>query len=405
MDFNFTPEQELFRKTVREFAEQVIAPRSRAIDQEAQGIPEDIIRQMAALGLFGVTIPEKYGGTASPGEEMVYAMITVHEIARAELSMSLPVYTLLNLGWSFLVAHHGTEQLRQELLPRVANGDWFLGICTTEASGGSDVAGIQTTATKRDGKYVLSGEKVYISGVTEAQKRGGGHLTLFRTNPELGIRGMTFAYVPIGANGITTTLFDDMGRMGLSTGGIAYHDTEIPEYYRLGEENRGFHMNMEGFNVARVLVSAACTGGAERALEMTAEYTAQRKLFGRPLANFEGISFEIADDYARLQMLLTHLTRTAWMVDRFYAEPGSFTRKDLNANVAICKLTAPQLGADIAKHVMMHYGALGYSKEVPIEMLLRGVMSYVVGAEGGANIMRIIIGREFIGDVAVPYRG
>lgn len=405
MDFNFTPEQELFRRTVREFAESVIAPRSREIDQMAAGIPEDIIRGMAELGLFGVTIPEAYGGTASPGEEMVYAMITVHEIARAELSMSLPVYTLLNLGWSYLVVRHGTERLKQELLPRIANGDWFLGICTTEASGGSDVAAIQTTATKRNGTYVLNGEKIYISGVTEAQKRGGGHLTLFRTNPELGIRGMTFAYVPINANGISTTLFEDMGRMGLSTGGITYRDTEIPDYYVLGEENRGFHMNMEGFNVARVLVCAACTGGAERALEMSAEYTSQRRLFGRPLANFEGISFEIADDYARLQMLLTHLTKTAWMVDRFYAEPGSFSRKDLNLHVAICKLTAPLLGAEIAQHVMMHFGALGYSKEVPIEMLMRGILSYVVGAEGGANIMRIIIGREFIGDVAVPYRG
>lgn len=405
MDFNLTPEQQLYKKTVREFAEQVIAPRSREIDQKAEIIPDDIIRAMVDLGLFGVTIPEAYGGTASPGEEMVYAMITVHEIGRADLSMSLPVYTLLNLGWSYLVARHGTEALKRELLPRVARGEWFLGICTTEATGGSDVAAIQTTATKRDGKYVLNGEKVYISGITESHERGGGHLTLFRTAPELGIRGMTFAYVPINANGITTTLFEDMGRMGLSTGGIAYKDSEIPEHYRLGEENRGFHMNMEGFNAARVLVCAACTGGSEKALEMSAEYTSQRVLFGRPLANFEGISFEIADDYARLQMLMNYLQKSAWMIDRFYEDPSSFTRKEINSHVAICKLTAPLLGVDIAKHAMMHYGALGYTKDVPLEMLLRGIMSYAVGAEGGSNIMRIIIGREFIGDVAVPYRG
>jgi acyl-CoA dehydrogenase len=192
--------------------------------------------------------------------------------------------------------------------------------------------------------------------------------------------------------------------MGLSTGGMAYKDVEIPVEYALGEVNRGFYYNMEGFNAARVLVCAACTGGAERALEISAEYTKQRVLFGQPLAKFEGISFEIADDYAKLEMLKNQLTKSAWMIDSYYQDETSFTRKDINASVAICKLTAPLLCLDIAKHAMMYHGALGYSKETPLEMLMRGVMSYVVGAEGGANIMRIIIGREFIGDVAIPYK-
>lgn len=404
MDFRLTPQQELFRRTVREFCEKNIAPRSREIDQKAQGIPEDIIQGLVDLGVFGVTIPEEYGGTASPGEEMVYAFLAVHELGRAELSMSLPVYTLLNLGWAYLLARHGGSDVKREVLPHVANGEWFLGICTTEPGGGSDLANIKTVATKKDGKYVLNGEKVYISGVSESKKRGGGHLTLFRTAPELGNKGMTFAYVPVNSNGISTTLFDDMGRMGLSTGGIAYKNTEVPAHYVLDKENRGFYVNMEGFNAARILVCAACTGGAERALEISAEYTKQRVLFGQPLAKFEGISFEIADDYAKLQMLINQLIKSAWMVDQYYQDPTSFTRKEINSAVAICKLTAPLLTLDIAKHAMMYHGALGYSKETPLEMLMRGIMSYVVGAEGGANIMRIIIAREFIGDVAIPYK-
>jgi alkylation response protein AidB-like acyl-CoA dehydrogenase len=103
-------------------------------------------------------------------------------------------------------------------------------------------------------------------------------------------------------------------------------------------------------------------------------------------------------------MLKNQLLKTAWLVDRSYQDPDSVTRTEVNSNVAICKLTAPLLCLDIAKHAMMHHGALGYSKETPLEMLMRGVMSYVVGAEGGANIMRIIIGREFIGEVAIPYK-
>ena len=404
MDFRLTPQQELFKRTVREFAEKNITPRSREIDQKAQGIPEDIIKGMVDLGLFGVTIPEEYGGTANPGEELVYAMIAVHEIARAELSMSLPVYTLLNLGWSYLLNRHGTEQAKREILPRVAKGEMFIGICTTEPGGGSDLANIKTVATKKGNQYVINGEKIFISGITEAKKRGGGHLTLFRTAPELGNKGMTFAYVPIDAPGISTTLFEDMGRMGLSTGGIAYKNVEIPAHYVLDKENRGFYVNMEGFNAARVLVCAACTGGSERALEISAEFTKQRVLFGRPLVNFEGISFELAEDRAKLVMLQTQLLKTAWMIDQFYQDPTSFTRKEINESVAICKLTAPLLGVEIAKHTMIHHCALGYSKEIPLEMFMRGVMSYAVGAEGGGNIMKIIIAREFVGDEAVPYR-
>jgi acyl-CoA dehydrogenase len=404
MDFNLTEQQRLFKQTVREFAEKSIAPRTREIDRNANGIPEEIIQGMAKLGLFGLTIPETYGGSAVPGEEIVYAMTAVHEIARAELSMSLPVYYLLALGWSYLLARHGTEELKREVLPRVANGDWFLGIATTEPGGGSDLAHIRTTAQKIGDEYVLNGEKIYVSGVVEAKQRGGGHLTLFRTAPELGNKGMTFAYVPLNSPGNTTQKLTMMGRMGLSTGMIAYDNVRIPAKYVLGQENRGFYVNMEGFNAARVLVCAACTGGAERALELSAEYTKQRNLFGQPLAKFEGISFEIADDYAKLEMLKNQLLKTAWMIDQVSINPQAFTRSEINANVAICKLTAPSLGVEIAKHAMMHHGALGYTIETPLEMLMRGLMSYVVGAEGGANIMRIIIAREFIGDVAIPYK-
>jgi len=404
MEFRLTTEQQLFKNSVREFAEKRLAPVSRQIDEKEAGIPEDLIKQMTELGIFGVTIPEKYGGTAQRGEELVYAILAVHELARGDLSMSVPVYTLLNLGWSFLLAKHGTEECKQEVLPNIASGKWFLGICTTEPGGGSDLANMKTVAKKQGDKYIINGEKAYISGVVEATKRGGGHLTLFRTAPELGIRGMTFAYIPASTPGIKYTTYRDMGRGGLSTGGFTYKNVGIPAKYVLGEENRGFYVNMEGFNVARTLVAAACLGGAERALEMSSEWVKQRVAFGRPLANFEGISFEIAEDHAQLEMAKNFLLKTAWMVDQFYKD-GSFTSKELNEAVAICKLTAPNLALDIVKHAMMYHGAFGYTKDCPLEMCMRGLMSYVVGAEGGANIMKIIIAREFIGDVAVPYRG
>jgi acyl-CoA dehydrogenase len=403
LDFRLTPEQELFRKTVREFCAEKLFPRSREIDEKAEGIPEEIIKEMVELGIFGITIPEEYGGSASPGEEMIYATLAVHEIARGELSMSLPVYTLLNLGWSYLVVRRGTEELKKELLPNVASGKWFIGISTTESGGGSDLGSIKTTAKKVSNEYVINGEKTYISGVVEATKRGGGHLTLFRTDPQLGTKGMTLAYIPASQPGISYTTFRDMGRMGLSAGGFSFRDVRVPKRYVLGEENKGFYVNMEGFNVARTLVASACLGGAEKCLELGAEYVKGRVLFGKPLAKFEGISFEIAEDFAQLEILKNYLLRGAWMIDQHYRD-GSFSNKEINQAIAICKLRAPLLSVEIVKHSMMYHGALGYSKECPLEMCMRGLMSYVVGAEGGANIMKLIIARELMGDVAIPYR-
>ncbi len=405
MDFRLTAEQELWKRMVREFAEKNIEPRAREIDEKEAGIPEEIIQGMAELGIFGVTIPEEYGGSAMPGQEMVYAMITIHELARAELSMSLPVYTLLCLGWGYLIVRYGTEELRREVLPKVASGECFVGINTTEPQGGSDVSGITTTAVKKGDKWVINGEKAYISGVTEATIRGGGHCTLVVTDPEKGHRGMTFIYIPANLPGITTTVYKDMGRMGLSTGGFIYKDVEVPDYCRLSEVGRGFHMNMEGFNVARIVVAAACTGAAEKMLEIGVDYTKQRILFGRPLLNFEGISFEIAEDHTDLEMTELLLQKAAWMVDQFYAGTGEFTKTDINKAVAMCKLRAPLLAARVAQHVMIQLGAFGYTKDCPVEMGLRGVLSYCVGAEGGQNIMKIIIARDYAGDEAVPYRG
>lgn len=405
MEFRLSTEQDLFRKAVREWAEKNLAPRAKEIDEAERGIPEEIIRGMADLGIFGVTLPEAYGGSAQPGEEIQYALLAVRELARADLSMSVPVYTLLCLGWGFLAARHGTEALKTELLPNVASGKWFLGICTTEPSGGSDLAGIKASGRRADGKYVVNGEKVFISGGEEATQRGGGHLTLFRTDPDASppTRGMTFAYIPTQAPGVSYTKFTHMGRGGLSTCGLQFKNVEVPAHYVIGEENRGFHVLMEGFNAARILVAGTCAGAAEVALEMSRDYTQKRVLFGAPLIKNEGISFEIADDRAKLEMLNLQLQKAAWLVDQFYKD-GSATRSEINKAVAICKLTAPLLALDIVKHAMMHHGASSFTTDLPLQMAFRGLMSYVVGAEGGANIMRLIIAREFVGDIAIPYR-
>jgi acyl-CoA dehydrogenase len=399
MEFRMSREQELFKRTLRKYCEKNIVPRSREIDEKEAGIPDDIINGLAELGVFGCTIPEEYGGSAQPGEEMQYANIAIHELGRAELSMSLPVYTLLTIGWGgMFLSQYASDEVKQEVLPKLASGEWSWGIAVTEPGGGSDVAAARSSVEKKGDKFVINGEKCYISQVTECQQRGGGHCSLFVADPSLGDRAMTFlAVIPRQVKGITSTVYKDMGRMGLSTGGFYYKNVEIPGKYLLGEEGKGFYPCMEGFNVARVVVAAACLGSAEKCLEIAVDYAKQRKAFGQTLSRFQGISFDLAEIYTRLDMLKLNLQKAAWMIDRYYAEPGSFTQKEINIVVAQCKWLAPQLAVDAAKQAIMILGAIGYTKELPLEMALRGAMSYVAGAEGAANIMKIIIARDALG--------
>lgn len=407
MEFRMSREQELFRRAVREYCEKNVEPRAREIDEAEAGIPDEIIKGLAEIGVFGCTIPEEYGGSAQPGEEMQYANIAIQELGRAELSMSLPVYTLLTIGWGGeFLRLYAKEEVKREILPKLASGEWCWGINVTEPGGGSDVAAIKATAVKKNDKYIINGEKAYISQVAECQERGGGHCSLFVTDPAKGIKeGMTFlAVIPKMVSGVTSTTYKDMGRMGLSTGGFTYKDTEVPEKYVLGEEGKGFYYCMEGFNVARAVVASACLGAAEKCLQIAADYAKQRTAFGKPISKFEGIAFELAEDYTRLEMLKLLLQKGCWMIDRYYSEPGSFTQKDINVVIAQCKWLAPLLAVDVAKHAIMVLGAFGYTKDSPLEMAMRGVMSYVAGAEGAANIMKLIIARDAFGNEFVATR-
>ena len=307
---------------------------------------------------------------------MVYGTIAVHELARADMSMSLPVYALLCMGWGSLIVKHGTEQLKEEILSRVVTGKYFLGIATTEPSGGSDVANIRTSGAKVGDKLIINGEKIFISGVREAfELRDGGHITLVRTDPQAGHKGFTMIFIPAHLPGASYTVLDEIGRRGLSNGTMHYQDVEVPEHRM-----------------------------TERALEISRDYVRQRVLFGRPLAKFEGVSFELAEDHARLEQLRIYLRYTAWCADMLYKEKEFISQRELSRMVSICKMTAPKIGAEIVQRCMTHLGASSYMKECPLGSALQGVMSYLVGAEGGYHIQKLIIAREFIGEESVPYR-
>ena len=177
---------------------------------------------------------------------------------------------------------------------------------------------------------------------------------------------------------------------------------EIPSHYLIGDWNKGFYYAMEGFNCARPLVAAACIGAAGKALESGIEYIKERRAFGSPLAKFEGMQFQVAEAYAKLESARLLVYKAAWMLDQMYTK-NRFSHKEINKAVASAKLIAPTVAFDIIKDVLIWHGAYGYTKEAGLEKGLRGVASYIVGAEGAQNIMKLIISRELLGKEFAPY--
>ncbi len=404
VDFGFTEEQELFRSAIREWCQKNI-PLEKIRDMDSKGeIPQAVLRSMGEMGLLVMTSPQEHGGT---GADWVTACIAAEELGYADVSIALPVLWLVESSWGYVVDRYCSEQVRTECIHKAFKGDAFIGIASTESGGGSDVAAFKSTA-KRDGKdWILNGEKMYISGTEEAKKLGGGYFVIARTSPappDASHRGMTGFYLPFNAKGVEINKrFEDMGRMAISTGGFKMENVRVPDAYRIGEVDKGFYLTMEGFDNARILIAAVCVGAARRALDIGMEYIKERKAFGRPIGKFEGIQFELADDWAHLEALKSLTYRTAWMNDLKYKQ-NKYSALEVGRYIAACKLIAPHLAFDIYKHAMIWMGAYGYTKECPLEMGLRGIMSYCVGAEGASNIQRTVIARELLGKDYIPYK-
>lgn len=407
MHFEESDEERMWREAVRDFAQKNVAPVWQEYDRNHE-IPRDLIKKMAEMGLWAPNVSEEYGGA---GVSMTMACIAAEELARADLSIALPVMYLVEASWAFIFDRYGTHEAKSEILPRVCKGDLFFGIATTEPTGGSDlVNSTKTIIAPKGDNFVVNGEKVYISGVNESEKYGGVYWTLAKEDPKGDHKTFTAFILPLNMGdgkhpGITTTLFEDMGRMGVSTGGFNIEDVEIPKHYIIGERGRGFYHAMEGFSAARVLIGATCLGSAQGSFDIGVDYVKQRKQFGRPLAAFEGIMFEGVDSWMELEADRLLVYRAAYVMDQHYRENNpKYSKLDIAKYTAAAKYRAPHDALDIITRAMTWHGAFGYTKECPLEAAYRGVRSYTVGAEGGSHIQKIVMGREIFGPECLPYR-
>lgn len=394
IDFSFTEEQELFRDAIREWLGKNLTLEQVRENDTNHEIPMDFIKGMGDLGLLLLTLPEEDGGS---GADWVTATIGAEELGYADISVAIPVFYLVQASWGYVINKLASETVKDEYIRRATKGNGFLGIGVTEPGGGSDVAGFKTNLKPTDDGWIINGEKCYISGTAEAKELDGGYFVSGYNNRDAGHRGMTAAFVPINWDGVEITQrFDNMGRMAISTGGFKMTDVEVPKEYQLGETNRGFYNTMEGFDAARVLVSASCIGAAERALELGMDYLKEREAFGNPIAAYQGIQFDLADMVAHHEAIKSLVYRTAWMLDQKY-ETGKFDALETAKYISMCKYLAPHHALDTFRRVLYWMGAYGYTKECPLEMGMRGVMSYCIGAEGSANIQKLVIARESLG--------
>jgi acyl-CoA dehydrogenase len=395
VDFSFTEEQDLFREAVKEWLIKNLSLEKVRENDTKHEIPKSLINGLGDLGLLLLTLPEEDGGSDA---DWVTATIGAEELGYADISVAIPVFYLVQASWGYVINKLASETVKEKYIRRAATGNGFLGIGVTEPGGGSDVAGFKTNLKPaQDGGWIVNGEKTYISGTAEAVDVDGGYFVSGYTNREAGHRGMTAVFMPVNWEGVEITRrFDNMGRMAISTGGFKMTDTKVPEEYQLGETNRGFYYTMEGFDAARVLVSASCIGAAERALEIGMDYIKEREAFGQPLAKYQGIQFDLADMAAHHEAIKTLVYRTAWMLDQKY-QTGKYSALEVSKYLSMCKYLAPHHALDTFRRVMYWLGAYGYTKECPLEMGIRGVMSYCIGAEGAANIQKIVVARETLG--------
>ena len=379
MDFGFTEEQELFRRTVRDFAQKQIAPRIRQYERKGQ-FPWDIYRKMGGAGLIGLRLPKEYGGQEADATTMAVA---VEELARA--GWQIPLGDIM----AEILSLHGSKQLKDEWLSSLVKGEKILGVASTEPGTGSDAAAISTRAVKKGEQYVINGEKQCITGINEC----AAYCLMARTG-QSGPKGVSMFLVETDRKGIEKYTFDALGWRLFSFGGFVLRDVAVPAGNLIGEENKGFYYVMETFDLMRAYIALWTVGLAQAALDESIEYVKQRKAFGSPIGKFESVQFRIVEDYTALQAARLLCYRAFWLKDR--KQP--FTKES-----AMTKFWVPQVAFNVVNDCIQNRGAVGFTTETLDEYRLREIRGSMIG-DGTSDIMKIIVARELLGREFVPYR-
>ena len=372
--------------TVRDFVDKEILPVATALEHE-DAYPSEIVEGMREMGLFGLTIPEEYGGL---GESLLTYALVVEELARGWMSVSGIVNTHFIVAW--MILRHGTPEQRTRYLPRMAEGSVRGAFSMSEPGCGSDVSAIRTRAVPDGDSYVIDGQKMWLTNGASANLVA----TLVRTDPDAGHRGMsTFlvekrpGYGEVEPGLTVPGKIEKMGYKGVDTTELVFAGHRVGAGRLLGgEPGRGFHQMMDGVEVGRVNVAARGCGVALRAFELAVSYACQRETFGRRIADHQAVRFRLAEMATKVEAAHQMMVKAARVKDK-----GE--RNDLEAGMA--KYLASEYCSQVVEDSFRIHGGYGYSQEYEIERLYREAPMLLIG-EGTADIQRMIIGRRLLED-------
>jgi short-chain 2-methylacyl-CoA dehydrogenase len=374
VNLDLSDEHELLRRTVREFAEERIAPVAEELDREHR-FPYDIVAELAALGLMGIPVPEEYGGAG--GDTLAYA-IAIEELTRVDSSVAITVAAHTSLGtMPFLL--YGTEEQKREWLPDLASGKRLAAFGLTEPGAGSDAGATRTRAELRDGEWVVNGSKIFI---TNAGTDISACVTITALTGEGEVSNIV---VPNGTPGYEISApMRKMGWRASDTRELSFRDCAVPEGNLLGERGAGFRQFLEILDGGRISVAAMGLGLARGAYDLAMGYAREREQFGKPIAQFQAVQFALADMATEIEAARGLVYRAAWLKDR---------ERPFALEAAMAKLYTGELSKRVTDRALQIHGGYGFMDEYAISRLYRDQKVLEIG-EGTNEVQRMVIARQ-----------
>jgi len=378
MDLVLTEEQELIRRTVREFAKKELEPIAKKIDETGE-LPLETLKKLGELGYLGMSVPEAYGGS---GTDVISYVIAMEELSRACASTSTVVSVQNSLVNDPLVLF-GSESQKRKYLPQLAVGEAFGAFGLTEPEAGSDPGAMKTTAVRDGNYYILNGTKRFITNAGFADV----FIVFASTNPAAGNKGVSCFIVERGMPGFTVGPEEEkLGIRGTSTCELLFEDCKVPRENLLGSENQGFKIAMITLDGGRIGIAAQAVGIAQAALDEALKYAQERKAFGRSISDFQAIQFKLADMATLLDAARLLVYKSAWKKDR---------KQDYILESSMAKLFASEIAQKVVDEALQIHGGYGYIKDYKVERLYRDVRITRI-YEGTSEIQRLIIARQLL---------
>lgn len=378
MQLELNEQQKMIQKMVREFAEKEIAPVAAELDKKAE-YPTKILEKMAKLGLLGIIIPTEYGGA---GLDTISYAIVIEEISRKCASTGV-ITSVHNSLVSWPIIKYGTEEQKKKYLPILAKGEKIGAFAGTEPNAGSDLGAMQTTAVLKGDKYIINGDKTFITSGPKA-----GILIVFAvTDKSAGSKGISAFIVENTFKGFKVgSVFDKMGINANHVSELVFENMEVPKENLLGKEGEGFKIALSTLDGGRIGIGAQAVGIAQACLDESIEYAKQRQQFGRPISSFQAIQWMLADMATRIEAARLLVYNAAYKKDK-----GERVSKE----AAMAKLFASETAVEAAIKAVQIHGGYGYTKEYTVERLFRDSKITEI-YEGTSEVQRLVISNSLL---------